>query len=46
MRDYIAKFNGQTLVTFTAFSVELAKAAAQRYARDNVLHLDTVKAAT
>ena len=45
MRDYIAQFNGQILVTFTAFSVELAKAAAQRYARDNVLHLDTVKEA-
>ncbi len=45
MRKYIAKFNGQTLVTFTAYSLESAKAAAQRYARDFVLHLDTVKAA-
>ena len=45
MRKYLAKFNGQTLVTFTAFSVELAKAAAHRYARDNVLHLKTAKEA-
>lgn len=45
MRDYIAQFNGQILVTFTAFSKQLAQAAAQRYARDNVLHLDAVKAA-
>ena len=46
MRNYIAQFNGKILVTFTAFSKQLAQAAAQRYARDNVLHLDTVKAAT
>jgi hypothetical protein len=45
MRDYIAKFNGKILVTFTAYSKQLAHAAAHRYARDNVLHLDTVKAA-
>jgi len=45
MRDYIAQFNGKTLVTFTAFSKQLAQAAAQRYARDNVLHLDTVEVA-
>ncbi len=45
MRNYIARFNGQTLVTITAYSIELAKAAAQRYARDNSLHLDTVKEA-
>lgn len=44
MRDYIAKFNGQTLVTFTAYSIELAKAAAQRYAREHALHLDAVEA--
>jgi len=45
MRNYIAQFNGQILVTFTAFSKQLAQAAAQRYARDNALHLDAVKAA-
>ncbi len=45
MRDYIAQFNGQILVTITAYSVELAKAAAQRYAREHALHLDAVKAA-
>ncbi len=45
MRTYIAKFNDQILVTFTAYSIEAAKAAAQRYARDFVLHLDTVKEA-
>ncbi len=45
MKKYIAKFNGQTLVNFTAYSIELAKAAAQRYARDFSLHLDTVKEA-
>ncbi len=45
MRNYIARFNGQILVTFTAFSKQLAQAAAQRYARDNVLHLDTIKEA-
>jgi hypothetical protein len=45
MRDYIAQFNGRILVTFTAFSKQLAQASAQRYARDNALHLDAVKAA-
>ncbi len=45
MRDYIAQFNGQILVTFTAFSKQLAQAAAQRYARDYVLHLDAVEVA-
>lgn len=42
MKDYIAQFNGQILVTFTAFSEQLAQAAAQRYARDFALHLDVV----
>lgn len=45
MRDYIAKFNDKILVTFAAYSEQLAHAAAHRYARDNALHLDTVKAA-
>ncbi len=45
MRKYIAKFNGQILVTFTTYNIENAKALAQRYARDFVLHLDTVKEA-
>jgi len=46
MKNYVAKFNGQILVTFTTYSKQLALAAAQRYARDHVLHLDTVKAAS
>ena len=45
MKNYVAKFNGKILVTFTAYSKQLAQAAAQRYARDWSLHLDTVREA-
>lgn len=49
MRDYIAIFTTKTraaiVVRFHTFSEQLAQAAAQRYARDFVLHLETVIAA-
>lgn len=46
MKDYIAIFTSKTqgliAVQFESFSQQLAQAAAQRYARDFVLHLDAV----
>lgn len=38
-------YRGLIEVNFTTYNSQLAKAAAQRYARDNVLHLDTVEVA-
>ena len=49
MKTYTAIYNSKSpkpiIVQFATFSKELANAAAHRYARDNVLSLDTVKAA-
>lgn len=46
MKDYVAQFNGRILVIFTATTEKLAQAAAQRYARDFVLRLDSVREAS
>lgn len=51
MKEYRALFShvygkvSAHWVTFSAYNIELAKAAAQRYARDFSLHLDAVKEA-
>ena len=49
MKTYTAIYNSKSrapvVVQFSTFSKELANAAAHRYARDNVLSLDTVKEA-
>ena len=51
MREYRALFShyygkvSAHWVTFTAYSPQLATAAAQRHARDFSLHLDAVKEA-
>lgn len=51
MKEYKALFShyygkvSAHWVTFNAYNIELAKAAAQRHARNFSLHLDTVKEA-